>query len=357
MTAGNVFNISQNSSNYFPKLQNAYGVGFNTTGGYAGTKNGEKFYFNAFVTAYNSVLGLPAPRRITGRTCSGDVFTFNDTIMLNLLSKVNDFKNFLINLKNILFLSDTETTRKSDTTQHLNVINSTIDGINNWLALDSYYFPNPPTCADYNLITDANTKYSTSNLLNLNSLITNKRNYSVNTRISQINSYLGEISQDTTNGYFLDDGNLGLYGGRAYSINGRINSKTGTLTRIKELRGKIVVENNMLRSYYASLSAVYARLESLNPSNTNLPPLIYVSPIFYRNGNYTNVIAKSAQYFNVNDVVFVVGGVTGLGGDFDYIASKIIRKQGSIIYLDKTIPQIYTIEKYGYPRIYKITSQ
>lgn len=347
---GNVFNLYNKVNYFYPKMYNAYGEGKTEAGSYLGTVNGEEYYYNRVVNYIDTLMSVPRLQRITGRTCAGDDITVNNTVTENFLTRVTDLRDYYNNtLLSKIYIGDSEATRKSQSIISRDTTTSAINDLNDWLSITSYYWDvSIDTCLEYNSISLTEiSKFNNTQLNSLSSFLFNKRQFSTVTRIPQINLYLGNIIQNTTYGYITNA--TGLYGGRGYVLNSRMNAKAGVLIKKKYCEEQIVEWSQILISYIDSLSTYYSNYTLLQPM-VEAVPLVLSSPIFLRFNNFTNVIAQTASYFTPGEFVYLTCD------DLPELYIKILDIRGNKITFANQIPFSYTISKYDYPRIYKVNN-
>lgn len=169
-----------------------------------------------------------------------------------------------------------------------------------------------------NILPALNSYLSTNNLATLQSAVITRSTF-LSTRVSQLNTNLGSISQDVTTGVITASG--GFYGTRYGYLNLRLNIFTGSLSNVTNIKNTITVQNTMIQNLNND-KAFY---------KTVLPTSLFQSP-----GNGTSYIQLSdTSFLSVGDLVYVYAeGQTELTRAIKSIS-------GSLVLLNDTVPAKY----------------
>lgn len=256
-----------------------------------------------------SCAGEDSPPQTTQATCEADNGTWTgddeirpdptvQSLIATLKTQIQDWEDFL-NTEAATIVSpgvDLDTTRNSQNITAGADITSTISDIDTWQALSdfdtSHGLTTPPnTCAQFDAInigTLGPTKLKPANLDTLKTSITDREAFLI-TRDSQLDTNLGDITQDT-------DGSIsaqsGLYGDRYTALDLRINLIGGFLT------GQFGRELGQ-------------RAQTENIDNNNAALVLFTASLkiskFISAGNETTIIhVEDNTEFNALDNIFIV---------------------------------------------------
>lgn len=249
-----------------------------------------------------------------------------------LISSVNDFKAFLQATLVLIVTSDSNATRQSQNNAAIADINNAISVIDSWLALPTFDTNHGQvTCVgfySYNVNLLNPTKFRAGELSILKNEVSARTAF-IPTRISQLNSALGSISQNS-------DGSIssssGTYGVRFSAINLRLNLMNGSLRRLEGMKLGIKAQdesialNNDAQDTYSSLMTASAfRAPALGG------PAIHV---------------KDGSGFSIGDSVYVISD-----SQLE-ISATILDKTGDMLVLSKDIPAKYRQNENA--RVYKV---
>lgn len=318
----------------------------------------ESDYISIIQSTITQIEALTAIQRVTGLHCisahcslpqytdqvtcelNGGVWTSSDSIESNavmqgysttVINNINSLKNLLTATYNLIITNDTSHT--SENQQAKDDITSSLTIINNWLSVVSFNTSHGQTTCfgfnSYNADLLAPTKYHATTLNLLKNELVRRSSY-VSTRVSQLQSYLGTVTQDLSTGNILTA--TGLYGKRARFIDLRINTMSGTLSNYLSSDQAINVQNIMITNNNNMLAAYNE---------------IMVATLFRAHSGGTALINLMATTgLNVGDSVYVVSDTA------EEISATILAKNDNSITINKIIPTKYT--KYTFSRVYKL---
>jgi hypothetical protein len=229
----------------------------------------------------------------------------------NLPTDLQQLKDLVDNWEAWLLGQEAALTANTDDEQIVEIaaalveVQNTLIEVNSWQAL-----------ADY----AANGKVSNSGLALLNSAGTT-RNAFIPTRIAQINSRLGDITQNS-------DGSIsaftGLYGARYINIDSRVNLADGTLSKItglelgKRVQQETINNNNNYLTYLTDNILVSSKLaEDSNGSAT--------------------IIVEDSTLFSELDSVYLVSETQS------EVAANVVSIENNTIVLDINVPNTFTV--------------
>jgi hypothetical protein len=308
----------------------------------------EQDLINAFNAAVAALEAFHPMERCTGQKAitsstppappSDMVVTYPEaqSALATLNSAVDNYNSFLISQSNIIYTSDFVLSRQMQANNAKNYIENIIKpAVSLWLGYNNFNTAHGQTTVSgfygYDTALLQPTRGNPIQLNILKQAIIDRKSFVDNTRIPQLVSHLGSVSQDVDAGKLLSYS--GLYGERALAISMRLNSMTGSLSRVESIkRGFNAQENTIQASEIASVG---------------YDLLIKVSK-FKAPANDTNVIhVHDTSSFVGGDLVFVCGD-----GQAE-ISGTIISVEGTRVDLDVKIPRKYTALNNS--RIYKTT--
>jgi hypothetical protein len=267
-------------------------------------------------------------------TPSSDVISNNPTIqtlMTTLISQVNTWKTFLQNELSVIITTDTDATRSSQNTAAIAQINTTISGINTWLAYSSFNTAHGrTTCSSfyaYNAALLGATKLQTGQLATFNSAISTRTSF-ISTRISQLNTNLGSVVQDLSTG---DITGSGLYFERAKFLQLRLNILGGSLVKVK--------------GSDRALAAQDEQIANINNASSSYNLLLINSNLVAPSNGTKNLHVKSSTGLSVGDIVYLVSDTQ------EEITLNIESISGNTVVVGKAIPAKYRQDEFA--RLYK----
>jgi hypothetical protein len=194
---------------------------------------------------------------------------------------------------------------KSEVDNAKAILNSSLNAINNWIALPD---------------TGATGKFLNANLNTLTQKISERTTF-IPTRVSQITNALGLVSQNSNPK--ADYSGSGVYLQRFKSLNFLINSADGPLYQIYGLgQAKGNFEDKV------------ANAADKTSTTSNIAR--YAS--FVENTSPTSVKVDNAKSFNVNDDVLITGN------DLPPLEAKILQISSNVVSFDIEVPKEYSKE-------------
>jgi hypothetical protein len=286
----------------------------------------------------------PGILRVTGESCTTATppdtddtigpFPAIQSAMTNLITDVNTILTCTTN-ENSAISSNPDTNQQNITDMQANVTNigTVTSAINTWLAVQTFNTSfTATTCAEFNGL-DPSTLYPTkgdpNNLTALKNALNARSSY-LTTRVTQLQTILGSVTQSTTDGTIT--ASSGLYGDRAKIIGIRLNALGGSLGQLISLQnGSNALD--ALKSSNQDTADVYSSIMNAQP---------FASPA---NGTgYLNVMDGSG--FAASDTVYVVTDTQ------PEIQAYVKSTNGNQILLDRAIPSTYLQSDKG--RLYKV---
>jgi hypothetical protein len=253
--------------------------------------------------------------------------------LTDLVTKVNNLKNFLISMSASLFITDTNTTRKNETlTAKNNIDNVIIPAINTWLAYTSFNTAHGQTTCigfyGYNSNSLGSTKLRATELNALKAALAT-RGVFVTTRTAQLQGYLGSINQDLSTG---DVTGAGLYFERYSFIKIRLNLMGGSLTSLKGFDRAVTAQDEQKASIL-SAKATYQ--------------VLMVCAALAAPANGTKYVSlKSAAGLSVGDSLFIITDTQ------EELVRTIEQVNGNRILLGQEVSAKYKESDFG--RVYKL---
>lgn len=255
-------------------------------------------------TCYNGFCSLPAYLTQTDCTSHGGTWTPGPpdnittypavvTALNNLVTAVQDYKNFLIAEAALIYTNDFNSTRQAQNNIALNNINSVIiPAINTWQAYPNFNNAHgQTTCAGFFAFPVSSlgpTKLRSTELNALKAAI-NARESFVTTRITQLTNNLGSVTQNLSDGSITGSG---LYFERATFINLRLALLGGSLIDLlgydRAVNAQNDLKNNIISAKNTYLSLLACTAFAAPANNTN------------------NIHVKSSAGFSVGDTVYIV---------------------------------------------------
>jgi hypothetical protein len=278
---GNFFNDNSISftPTFFP-LANGWGIG--KTGAANPNWNGttevyEDFEINEINSAINTFQTLSQITRATGQICTTGIpdSITNSSTAINRLNdiktKVQDYENLLINMKNVTNISDPRIPEGVICNQEGQISRNTIDTMLNAINLWQSYPDFTPlstglTCTQFNSTSTSSLNASKGNpreILALQNDMIVKKSYKTQ-RIQQLENYLGfiNLAADShprgSNVGWKVNSSSGLYAQRYPIIVAKMHRSIGTKPTIISLKIALSQQKNTIDAYSTSISALTA---------------------------------------------------------------------------------------------------
>jgi hypothetical protein len=189
-------------------------------------------------------------QRVTGQKCTPSpdtiaTYTALQTDYNTLVSQVNNLKTYVLATQPLILTNDPVPARQAQNNAAISDINTVVAAINTWLALTPFNTSHgQTTCAGFNAYNPAllgATRLQSGDLTALKNAILSRQAF-VNTRVTQIDTNLGSLTQNLTNG---DVTGSGLYLERWNFLLLRLNSFGGSLSAFKGFDKAINAQNAM----------------------------------------------------------------------------------------------------------------
>jgi hypothetical protein len=255
------------------------------------------------------------------------------TAATNLITAIQTWETFILGTDATVMTTDTDATRSPQNLASRADIANSVSIINTWQARPSFDTTHgQTTCSgfnSYNVNLLAATKFRAAELAAIKNEITARQIF-ITTRMSQLNTNLGTIVQDMSNGNFTTV--TGFYGQRVRIIDTRLNAMGGSLSKLQGLirgqnaQAQAKISNDNTALVYTSVMVASAFKA---PATDN--PTIHV---------------LSSVGFSVSDAVYVTAE------NKDEIATTIVSISGNAITLAASIPQTYRQNEFA--RLYKV---
>lgn len=326
-----------------------YGIGKNYTEGY-GSQTKEGDLIQACLTLITTIQGNTDIMNTTGQmcgasgTCSLPAFTTQATCTLNggiwtpgpdiisndpaiqaqktsLVTAVNDLKTFL--LAEVASIVTNDPANATVNNAAINDINNVIiPAINTWLGyVDFNTAHGQTTCAGFNSYNSnllAPTKLHSTQLAALQTALNTRTSY-ITTRLGQLSTILGSITQDLNTGEI--SASSGLYGKRFGFLMLRLNSLDGSLSQLLGLSSASNAQDAIIAST-KNAKATYLSI---------LPTSIFGAP-----GNGTAIISlANASSFSPGDAVWV------MAESQEELQRAVKSVNGNSVTLNDTVPSKY----------------
>lgn len=213
------------------------------------------------------------------------------TLKTNIVTAVNALKTFL--LAEVALIVTNDPVNQTNNQAAINNINNVIiPALNTWLAyVDFNTAHGQTTCSGFNAYNSnllAPTKLHSAQLTALQSAL-NTRSSFITTRIGQLNTVLGSITQDLTNGNIT--ASSGLYGKRFSYLALRLNIFGGSLAKLVSLQASSGAQDSIIGNIQGTKSTYMSIV----------PTSILKAP-----GNGTSSInVADPSLFAVGDAVYI----------------------------------------------------
>lgn len=234
------------------------------------------------------------------------------TLSTNIIAAVNGLvTQVTAEAAALTAIIDSEPTRTSQNTTALNYINSTLlPALNLWLSYPAFQTVpgSVTTCAAFNSY-DSNllapTQLHSTQLSVLQSVLNARSTFLSGTRVSQLNTNLGTVTQNITNGVFSGSG---FYLTRFIYMNLRLNLLSGSLISVVNDQQSIGAQTQMISNLKSQVS-VYESIcpTTLLSSSGNGTPIISVVDISAFSAGQTVYIMSSSQI----ELQFAIKSING----------------------------------------------
>jgi hypothetical protein len=272
----------------------------------------------------NGGVWTPGPDNITTNTTLQNDYN-------TLVTQINDLKNYVLTTQGLIPTNDPVNSRQTQNNTASANINTVVAAINAWLALTPFNTGHgQTTCAGFNSYNPAllgATRLQSGDLTTLKNAILARQTF-VGTRINQIDTNLGSLTQNLSNG---DVTGSGLYLERWNYLLLRLNFFGGSLFAYKNFDKAINAQN-----------ALQAQADlAKNTYSTLLTASILSAP-----SNGTKVLhVKNIGDFASGDNIFLVSDTQ------EEMGLTIASVQGNKITVDREVPAKYRPAEWA--RVYK----
>lgn len=333
-----------------PPFALSFAIGKNYTEGY-GSLTKESDVISNVLSIINTILLNPDINNTTGQKCGStgtcslpiytnqsdclanggiwtpgpDAITTDATIhqlKTNLVDEINALKLFLEEEVSLITLNDPDSAKQAQNDAAINHINNTISAINLWLSyVDFNTGHGQTTCPGFNSY-DANllapTKLHSSQLSALQSSLNSRVSF-FSTRIAQITSNLGNISQDISTGNVSGSG---LYFKRYRFLSMRLHALDGSLTKLT-LSSGVKGAQDSIKNNIVDTKNAYMEL---------IPTSLFKSP-----GNGTSTLSLvDTSFLSTGDSVWIVAE------NQEELIRGIKSVNGNTVTLNDVVPAKYT---------------
>lgn len=294
----------------------------------------------SLIQGYNTSMdAFTGIQRTTGQSCTAgfpDVIANNATIQTlstNIITEVNNWKTFLTASIPFIVTIDTNGTRQAQNNVAIADINNSISVINVWLAAPTFDTTHgQTTCAGFNsynpFLLNA-TKFRTDVFNTLKAEITARLAFIV-TRITELNTNLGSITQSLTDGSIT--ASTGLYGERFPFINLRLNLMSGTLKRLENFKLGQRSQDEAINFNTQALSAYSS--------------VMFATTLVAPSTGSDKIHLKDASGISVSDSIYITANEQA------EIALTVLAKTGNMIQVSQEVSQKYRTDNLS--RVYKI---
>jgi hypothetical protein len=327
---------------------------------YPAASAAEQSKINNILTSINTIEGFPLIERVTGQecaptgTCSIPNYTTQSSCVNNggvwtpgpdaigpnaallaayntLVTQVNDLKNYVLTTQGLILTNDPVPSRQAQNNTAISNIPTFVAAIDAWLALTPFNTGHgQTTCSGFNSYNPAllgATRLQAGNLTTFKNAILARQSF-VSNRITQIDTNLGAINQNLSNGSATGSG---LYFERWNFILLRLNFFGGSLIAFKGFE-KAIQAQDALKDQIDLAKDTYSNL--LTASILSAP------------SNGTKVLhLKSIGDLAQGDKIFLVSDTQ------EELSFKIASVQGNRITVDREVPAKYRPAEFA--RVYK----
>jgi hypothetical protein len=321
---------------------------------FAKTKVVGKFYNEAYQTiqkegdiialiqGYNTSMdAFTGIQRTTGQSCTvgappPDVIANDPTIQAlstNIITQVNNWKVFLTASIPFVVTTDPDVVKQAQNNVSIADINSSIAIIDAWLATATFSTGHgQTTCAGFNAYNPfllPIAKYRTDAFNTLKNEITARLAF-ITARITEVNTNLGSITQNNTDGSIT--ALSGLYGERFPFINLRLNLMSGSLKKLEGLKLGQRAQDESVNFNTLALAAYGA--------------IMFTTTLAAPSTGGDKIHLKDASGLSVGNSIYIVAN------EQQEIALTILAKSGNMIQVNQEISQKYRTDNLS--RVYKI---
>lgn len=195
-------------------------------------------------------------------TSGPDVISANPALQADyttLLGQINDLKTYVLATQALILTNDPVSLRQTQNNTAISNVTTVVGFIDAWLALTAFNTSHgQTTCSGFNSYNPAllgATRLQSGNLTNLKNAILARQAF-VGTRITQLDTNLGTINQNLSNG---DATGSGLYFERWGFLGLRLNFFGGSLLSFKGF-DKSIAAQNALQSQIDLAKTTYSQL-------------------------------------------------------------------------------------------------
>ena len=329
---------------------------------FAKTKAVGKFYNEAYQTiqkegdiitliqGYNTSMdAFTGIQRSTGQSCTAggvnpsppppnlpDSIISNPTIQAlstNIITQVNNWKTFLTTSLPFVVITDPDVVKQAQNNASIADINNSIAVIDAWLAIATFSTGHgQTTCAGFNAYNPfllPIAKYRTDAFNTLKNEITARLAF-ITTRIVELNTNLGSVTQNNTDGSIT--ALSGLYGERFPFINLRLNLMSGSLKKLEGLKLGQRAQDESVNFNALALAAYGA--------------IMFTTTLAAPSTGGDKIHLKDASGLGIGNSIYLVAN------EQSEISLTILAKTGNMIQVSQEISQKYRTDNLS--RVYKI---
>lgn len=322
---------------FFAPMSYTYAIGKTFSETYI-TQVGEERSINNINNIISSLGSFSISALGTGSVCvpnlnpppaeTKEPLTAVQDLMDDFKQQIQDWVTALNNQKNDIVLSDNNSTRLAQNQTAFNEIDPVINDLQNFLALDDFSTGGTcPLSEDWSSY--PNVKFNPTSINTLQNIISDRESF-LTTRKTQLDSYFGFITQDTSSGQLTDYS--GWYGERYLIIDSRLNLISGSANGKFNTEQAIATQEQIKASNDVA-AASYGLV--MKATKTVAPGI---------DTNYINVLNSSE--FSVGDRVYLVAN------DQEELSGGIDEIIGNRIKLTFKVPKKYTVT--NKTRLYKL---
>jgi hypothetical protein len=321
---------------------------------FAKTKAVGKFYNEAYQTiqkegdiitliqGYNTSMdAFTGIQRTTGQSCTvgappPDVIANDPTIQAlstNIITQVNNWKTFLTTSLPFVVITDPDVVKQAQNNASIADINNSIAVIDAWLAIATFSTGHgQTTCTGFNAYNPfllPIAKYRTDAFNTLKNEITARLAF-ITTRIVELNTNLGSVTQNNTDGSIT--ALSGLYGERFPFINLRLNLMSGSLKKLEGLKLGQRAQDESVNFNALALAAYGA--------------IMFTTTLAAPSTGGDKIHLKDASGLGIGNSIYLVAN------EQSEISLTILAKTGNMIQVSQEISQKYRTDNLS--RVYKI---
>lgn len=249
----------------------------------------------------------------------------------NLLSTVNDLKSYTLTTQSVILTDDPNTGRQAQNNTSISNITTFVAAIDTWLAVTPFNTAHgQTTCAGFNSYPPAllgSTRLQAAELAAIKSALQTRQAF-VSSRVSEINTNLGTVTQNISTGSSTGSG---LYFERWQMIELRLNMVGGTAV--------------LLASLDAGLQGQTEMKERLDLAKTTYESVLTCSLLSAPTSGTRVVHVENPADFIVGDIVYLISDTQ------EELTRNIEAISGSALTLGQPIPAKYRPAEFA--RLYK----